>query len=111
VARGENKLAGNVGFLGPRWSTPQVDRVGPALEWSVNMADMAARITGIPTNLCTNEHGPFGELAWIATYADLAEVDQASEALTRDGDYVKQLGRTTGYFVPGSGVRVVGIRI
>ena len=82
-----------------------------AIAWSLDMAQHATSVTGIPTLFVAEQYGPFGSVGWIGVAADGAAVDAANAALNGDADYLKKLGAAGELFVEGSGHRVLSTRV
>jgi hypothetical protein len=82
-----------------------------AIAWSLDMAEHASSVTGVPTLFLMEEFGSFGSVGWIAVAADGAAVDAAGAALNGDADYLKKLGAAGDLFLPGSGHRILSTRV
>lgn len=86
-------------------------RFGEALAWSVEMTDLAAAATGVPTLLGRGVAGPFGQLGWLATTDGVAAAETADQALNKDPEYLAKMGEIGDLFVTGSGHRRIAQRI
>ena len=76
-----------------------------ALGWSVEMADLAASVTGRATMLLRNVYGPFGGVQWLSGYADSAQVAAANAAIRDSSEYLERLDAAEDLFVSGSGLQ------
>jgi hypothetical protein len=59
----------------------------------VEIAQMAERITGLPTLFCTSMTGPYGGVAWLTGYEDIAAVERASQSLVADPAWLELVDR------------------
>lgn len=73
-----------------------------AMGLGIEIADAAARITGIPVMFVTPVVGDYGAVGWISTADDLAEVEAANAALSSDDDFLKLVDRAGHAFTPGT---------
>lgn len=101
-----------VGWIG-NVVTAQVSnaRFGAAINWSIEMADLATEITGNPGMFGRATAGPFGSVGWISVVPDMAALDWANEALGKDARYLAKLDHMGDLFLPGSGRTEVTRRI
>ena len=67
----------------------------------VELAETAARTTGMPVMFLTSVVGDYGGVGWMVTADDLGEVETANAALAADQDWLKLVDRAEG-FTPGT---------
>ena len=83
----------------------------PAMQWSVEIADLVSSITGFPTLFGVGVGGPFGQVGWVGTSPDLAADEAMNEALNKEPHYLAKMDAIGGLFVEGSGQRTISRRI
>ena len=72
-----------------------------AMGLGIEIADTAARVTGIPVMFVTPVVGAYGAVGWISSVDDLAEVEASNAALSADDDWLKLVDRAGHAFNPG----------
>lgn len=92
-------------------ATPSEGHIGQALAWGVEIATLYSATTGTPASFFADAYGPFGQLTWITTHADMAAVDTANDALQANPDYLASIDGAGALFAPASGVQGLAIRI
>lgn len=78
-------------------------RFGAGVQWSIEMAELVAEITGSPVLIGRSVAGAFGELDWISSSPDMAALEAENEVLGKDARYLTQLDAMADLFVQGSG--------
>ena len=76
--------------------------ISEAMGLGVEIAEAAARISGIPVMFVTPVVGNYGAVGWISTVDDLAEVEAADAALSSDDDFLKLVDRAGHAFTTGT---------
>ena len=76
--------------------------ISEAMGLGVEIAESAARITGIPVMVVTPVVGDYGAVGWISTVDDLAELEAANAAMSADEDFLKLVDRAGHAFTPGA---------
>jgi hypothetical protein len=69
--------------------------------FGVEIAETAARITGIPVMFVTPVVGSYGAVGWLSSVDDLAEVEAANAALAGNDEWLKLVDRAGHAFNPG----------
>jgi len=87
---------------------PQVSR---AMAWSVDLADYAANLSGVPMAVVTSNSGQYGAVSWISYGQSIAQLEQSQEKINSDPGFLQRLADSAGFFVPGSGVGVLSRKI
>lgn len=82
-----------------------------ALGWGVEIAGMHAELTGSHVAFYSDSYGGYGQVTWIATYADVAAVDTANAALRSSPEYMASIDGAGDLFTPSSGSRGLATRI
>ena len=72
-------------------ATPAEGKIASALAWGVEVTTLFSNITGTPASFFADAYGPFGQLTWMATHADLAAADAAEAALQANPDYLRSI--------------------
>jgi hypothetical protein len=72
-----------------------------AMGFGVEIAEVAARITGLPTMFGAAITGVYGGVAWLTGVADLTAVETANAALAADDEWRKLVDRAGHAFEPG----------
>ena len=75
--------------------------VTEAMGLGVEIAETAARITGIPVMFVSLVTGTFGGVGWISSVDDLAEIEAANAALVSSDEWLKLVDRVGHAFNPG----------
>jgi len=57
----------------------------------VEISQRAEQITGLPTMFTADVTGNYGGVAWLSGYADVAELERASQALNSNPEFVELL--------------------
>lgn len=78
-----------------------------AVQWAVEMTDLANAITGQAVMLGTDVYGDFGGLLWLGGLADAAAVEASDQAMRGNEDYLAKLDDAEDYFVPGHSRRAL----
>ena len=73
-----------------------------AMGLGIEIAETAARITGVPVMFVTPVIGEYGAVGWMSSADDLAEVEAANAALSADDDWLKLVDRAGHAFTPGT---------
>ena len=73
-----------------------------AMGIGVELAETAARTTGMPVMFLTSVVGDYGGVGWMVTADDLGEVETANAALAADEDWLKLVDRAGHVFTPGT---------
>ncbi|MHB1930122.1 MAG: hypothetical protein ACYCUG_12020 [Acidimicrobiales bacterium] len=79
-------------------ATPAAGKLGAAIVWGLELAELVAEILGRPVLFGNTLAGPFGELNWIGATTDAAAADVNREALTKDGRYLAKVDEGSGLF-------------
>jgi len=92
-------------------ATPSAGHIGQALTWGAEITTLNSSITGTPASFFADAYGPFGQLTWITTHADMAAVDAANHALQSNPAYLASIDGAGALFVPASGMQGLAVRI
>jgi hypothetical protein len=79
----------------------------------VEIAQRVEQITGIQTVFMAQSTGNYGEVSWAVTYADIAELERAGDALNTDPGFVELLDSLAGVYTdtPGATTQVIMRRL
>jgi hypothetical protein len=72
-----------------------------AMAFGVEIADVASRLSGLPTMFGAGLTGPYGAVAWITEASDLAAVEAGNAALATQDEWSKLVDRAGHAFQPG----------
>jgi hypothetical protein len=61
--------------------------IARGIELGVEIAQRAEKVIGLPVIFATAATGPYGAVAWITGYADVAELEAANQALAADAKF------------------------
>ena len=73
-----------------------------AMGIGVELAETAARTTGMPVMFLTSVVGDYGGVGWMVTADDLGEVETANAALAANEGWLKLVDRAGDVFTPGT---------
>ena len=74
-----------------------------AVAFAVEIAQAASNIIGKEVKVLLPIGGNFSEIAWVAQYENLAELEEANAKVLQDEGYLRLAGKAAGLFVDGSG--------
>ena len=77
-------------------------KIGDAVAWGKEVAAMVKRITGTDVVVSHAVGGAVGELAWIAQYENLGEMEQATGKIMADREYMAAISKAEHLLIPGS---------
>ena len=89
-------------------ATPAQGQIAKAMEWGVEITKIYA---GSSAMFLADSYGPFGQVTWISSHADLAAVDAANDALQANPEYLGSIDKAGNLFVAGSGMQGLATRI
>ena len=92
-------------------ATIDVPLVSKAMEWSVELADYTANLSGVPIAVVTSNFGQYGTVSWISYGQSVAQLEQSQEKTNSDPGFLQRLADSAGLFVPGSGTGALSRRI
>ena len=92
-------------------ATMNVDQAAAAVSWSVNLADYMGELSGSPVAVLTSQFGQYGTLSWLAYGQSIAQLEEAGKKMNSDPGFLKHLGESSGFFVPGSGTGILSRKI
>jgi hypothetical protein len=75
--------------------------LGEGMAMGVELAETAARITGITTMFVTSVAGSYGAVGWLTSVPDLGALETATAALAADADWLKLIDRAGHAYQPG----------
>lgn len=73
-------------------------RLGDAFAAAIEIADVAAAITSVPTMVVADGTGAFGGIRWISGHADIGSVERSEAALMADPSWVALIDRVGAAF-------------
>ncbi len=73
-----------------------------AFAGGVEIAEAAARITGVPSLFLVSATGPYGGCAWTSGFADIGAVEQAEAALMTDDGWLELIDRVGPCYAEGA---------
>lgn len=82
-----------------------------AMTFGAEITDYVTGLTGVQTRFLRGLYGPFGSVAWITTFDDVAGLDHAHAALAADNDYLSLVDKAGDYFVEGAANQAIATRI
>ena len=77
--------------------------VAAGMAGGVEIADMAARVGGLPTTFLASTTGEYGGVAWITTAPDLAALEAAEAKVNSDAGFVALADRVSPAYLPHAG--------
>lgn len=83
-------------------ATLEVNRAGPAIAWSNELADYMHNLTAQPMAVLTSNYGEYGRVSWITYGKSLAALEEAGQKSNTDPGFIQRLGDSEGLFVPRS---------
>jgi hypothetical protein len=83
--------------------TANVDRIGDAMAWSIEIAQYVEKLTGHGVSVWSSAFGQMGEITFISVGASVAEAEAANNATNADAGYIERLHASKDLWVPGSG--------
>ncbi len=110
-------LHGGEGDMPPVGSVVEVTQAtiqgsyAKAVQWSIDVAVHAEKVTGSPVGFFMDAFGPFGGVRWIGGAASLAEAESQAAARDADAGYLAMLEDASDLFIPTSGTRSLATRI
>ena len=84
-------------------ATCNADRMGDAMAWGVEMAELVNAVSGRPCAFLGDAYGAFGGVAWLTAFEDADSIDDLRGQLQADDRYLSKMSASTGLFVPGTG--------
>ena len=97
---GEPNLAGNYASIIS--AQMGLGKLIEAMGWAVEVLDHVVALTGVGGSLVQGLFGPFGTVAWIGLYENLAQLDEATAKQMADTTYIEMVNHAGGLFVTGS---------
>ncbi len=73
-----------------------------ALAGGVEIAEAAARITGVPSLFLVGATGAYGGCAWTSGFTDIGQLEQAEAALMADAGWLELIDRVGPAYAPGA---------
>jgi hypothetical protein len=85
---------------------------GRAVEVGVKIAETAQRIGGAAISFGLAATGPYGEVQWISGYDDVAQLQQAQQAINSSPEFIELLDREAATaYISGASSQIVGRRV
>lgn len=73
------------------------------VQWAKEVADyVSANYPETTVLVFTEQYGANGTIHWYADYDDIATLDRVGKQLNTDEGYNALIGKSKGYFIPGS---------
>jgi hypothetical protein len=88
-----------------------VPQVSKAMEWSLELTNYTANLSGVPVALVNSNYGQYGTVSWISYGESVAQLEQSQEKINTDPGFLQRLADSEGLFVAGSGVGGLSRRI
>ena len=82
-----------------------------AVGWSLEVAALVEKITGMRVTLSTGIAGEMGQLSFVGVSPDAATADAANAKINADAGYQAKLDEAGDLFVPGSAHRRILVRM
>ncbi|MCO8125988.1 hypothetical protein NHL50_02065 [Acidimicrobiia bacterium EGI L10123] len=92
-------------------AAPAEGKIGEAIQWSVEIADLHAEITHQTVLFGSVDYGEYGMVGWMGMSDDADGIDRGAEAIASDDRYLKSVDGAGGLFRPGSATRRLARRI
>jgi hypothetical protein len=73
-----------------------------AFAGGVEIAEVATRITGVPTMFLVSSTGAYGGCAWSSGFADIGQLERADAALMADDAWIDLIDRVGPSYDPGA---------
>jgi hypothetical protein len=79
-------------------------KIGEAIAWAKEAVAIGKRVTGTEVEISVSFGGVVGEMAFMRTYDNAAQAEEAAAKLMADREYITAIGKAAaaGLFVPGS---------
>jgi hypothetical protein len=90
-------------------TTCNVGQLARGMAAGVEIAQRFEQITGIQAVFMSQATGNYGEVSWAIPYANIAELQRASEAINNDQSFVELVDSLSGVYTdaPGASTQVV----
>ena len=121
VGNPEDRLATVIHMAGERSGPPEaaaivsaqleIEQTRKAVAWSVELADYLSNATGVPTAVLSSNLSQYGTISWLSYGESLAQLEQANSKTSADPGFLQRLEKSSGFFLPGSGVGVLSRKI
>lgn len=85
-----------------RTATIANGKMREAVGWSLQVAEYAKSVMGIPVEVVMPLGGNFFDIGWKVQYESMDAVEKSLTKLNADPQYLDLLQRAEGLFVPGS---------
>jgi hypothetical protein len=101
----------------PAYATVVTATVAPGsfargIEVGLELAQRAQQATGIATFFATSCTGTYGEVAWLADYTSIEQVEEGQQKLMADASFAAYLDATAkDAFLPGSSTQILYRRL
>lgn len=92
-------------------ATLEVSQGAAAVAWAIELADFTSKLTGVPSAVVNSNYGQYGTIAWVAYGSSLAQLEETSEQTNNDPGFLERLGKSAGFFIPGSATSILSRKI
>jgi hypothetical protein len=92
-------------------ATARSGRIGDAMEWGPEVAQMVGRIGGTMPSFWSSAYGTVGDISWITIYPSLEALDEAQARLQASEEYLTEVDKGVELFIEGSGQRGSAVRL
>ncbi len=84
-----------------------------AIEWSIEILDYTAKLTGAAGAMTLDAYGPFGSITWYGAFDDVAGCQRFDDIVNVDPGYVERLAKAgeRDLFVPAGGNKSLALRV
>ena len=84
-------------------ATAEVDRIGDAMGWAVEIAQYVEGVMDSPVSVFTEMFGGMGRIVWIGSQSTIVAAESAAAKMVGDTGYLSRMVSSKGLFIPGSG--------
>ncbi len=96
VLVGERDPSRDVHYVATVQAVCSAGNLARGIEVGMTIAEKVEAVTGEPTMFATAATGPYGGVAWLTSYTDVASLERAETAVSADADFVRYLDDAAG---------------
>jgi len=103
IVYGEPDLSRQVEYASVTNSVLAIGGLQKGTELGIKIAQKVAKVTGVPSLFLLNSTGPYGGVAWVSGYANVQELQEASEKIGGDASFLALIDKgAPGAYTPDS---------
>jgi len=89
-------------YISSARATAANGRLGDAIAGGIEIAEVSARITGVPSMFMMDATGPYGGCRWSSGFDDIAALERAEAALAAKDEWIALIDRVGTAFQSGA---------